>query len=66
MPKRQSPTGLNPSSHRSEAGHSKARCSKASYLELEAERASAVPGREASEDCSDVTSDGGIQDQGSF
>ena len=66
MPKRQSPTGLNPSSHHSETGHSKARCSKASYLELEAERVSPVPSREASEDHSEVASDRGIQDQGHF
>ena len=76
MPKRQSPTGSNPSSHHSKtghseagcskAGHSEARCSKASYLELEAERVSPVPGREASEDRSEETSDGGIQDQGCF
>ena len=51
----------NPSSHRSEA-----RCSEASYLELKAERASPVPSREASEDHSEVTSNGGIQDQGHF
>ena len=71
MPKRQSPMGSNPSSHgsktrHSKAGHSEARCSEASYLELEAERASPVPSREASEDHSEVTSDGGIQDQGHF
>ena len=71
MPKRQSPTGSNPSSHHSEAGcsevrHSEARCSKVSYLELEAEKASPVPSREASEDRSEVASDGGIQDQGHF
>ena len=47
-------------------GHSKARCSEAIYLELEAERASPVPSREASEDHSEAASDGGIQDQGHF
>ena len=52
--------------HYSEAGCSKARCSKASYLYLKAERGAPVPSREASEDCSEVTSDGGIQDQGCF
>ena len=66
--------GSNPSSHHSKIGHSEvgcskvrcseARCSKAGYLEFEAERASPVPSREASEDCSEVTSDEGIQDQG--
>ena len=61
MPKRQSPMGSNPSSHCFEAG-----CSTASYLELEAERASSAPNREASENCSEVASDGGIQDQGCF
>ena len=71
MPKRQSPMGLNPSSHYSETRCSKAGCSKAghskaSYLELEVERASPVPSREASEDCSEVASDGGIQDQEHF
>ena len=76
MPKRQSPMGSNPSSHHSKtgcseaghskAGHSKARHSEASYLELEAERASPVPSREASEDHSEVASDGGIQDQWCF
>ena len=66
MPKRQSPMGSDPSSHRSEAGCSKAGHSKASYLELEAERASPVPSREASEDCSEATSDREIQDQGCF
>ena len=62
---------LNPSSHRSETGHSKvgyseARHSEAGYLEFEAERALPVPRREASEHCSEATSDGGIQDQGHF
>ena len=71
MPKRRSQMGSNPSSHCSEtrcseAGHSEARCSKARYLELEAERASPVPSREVSEDCSEMASDGGIQDQGHF
>ena len=71
MSKRQSSTGSNPSSHHSktgcsEAGHSKARCSEASYLELEAERASPVPSREASDDHSEAASDGGIQNQGYF
>ena len=76
MPKRQSTIGSNPSSHHSktrcseaghsEAGQSKARRSKASYLELEVERASPVPSKEASEDCSEVASDRGIQDQGHF
>ena len=56
MPKRQSPVGSNPSSQ----------CSKASYSELEAERASPVLSREASEDHSEVASDRGIQDQGHF
>ena len=70
-PKRQSPMGLNPSSHHSktgysEAGHSEGRCSDAGNLELEAERVSPVPSREASEDHSEVTSDGGIQNQGHF
>ena len=61
-PKRQSPTGSNPSSTGcSEVGHS-----KTSHLELEAERASPVPSREASEDHLEVASDGGIQDQGCF
>ena len=58
--------GLNPSSHCSKTGRSEARCSKAGYLELEAERASPVPSREASEDRSEAASDGGIQDQGCF
>ena len=58
--------GSNPSSRHSKTGHSKARCSEASYLELKAGRASPVPSREASEDHSEVTSDGGIQDQGHF
>ena len=67
--------GPNPSSHCSETGHSKAGCSgvghfkvrsEANYLELKAERASPVPSREASEDHSEVASDGGIQDQGCF
>ena len=63
--------GLNSSSHRSKSGHSKAecskaRCSKASYFELKAERASPVPSREASEDHSEVASEGGIQYQGCF
>ena len=62
----QSPMGSNPSSHCFKAGHSKAGHSKASYLELEAERASPVPSRKASEDHSEVASDGGIQDQGCF
>ena len=66
MPKRQSPMGSNPSSHRSEAGCSEAGHSEASYLEFEAERASPVPSREASEDCSEAASDRGIQDQGHF
>ena len=76
MPKRQSPMGSNPSSHRSktrcseagcsEAGHSEAICSEASYLELKAERALTVPSREASEDRSEVASDGGIKDKGHF
>ena len=67
MPKRQSPMGSNPSSHCAETGHckarhfeaehSKARCSEASYLELEAERSSPVPSREASEDHSEAASD---------
>ena len=35
-------------------------------MKLEAERASPVPSREASEDCSEVASDKGIQDQGHF
>ena len=61
MPKRQSPMGSNPSSHRSKAG-----CSKASYLELEDEWVSPVPSRETSEDHSEAASDGGIQDQGCF
>ena len=70
-PKRQSPMRLNPSSHRSEtrcsgAGCSKVGHSKASYLELKAERVSPVPSREASEDCSEAASAGGIQDQGHF
>ena len=70
-PKRQSPMGSNPSSHCSktgcsEAGHSEVGHSEASYLELEAQRASPVPSREASEDRSEVASDGGIQDQGHF
>ena len=48
--------GLNPSSHHSEAGHSKAGCSEAghskarhseaSYVELKAERVSPVPRRD--------------------
>ena len=76
MPKRQSLTGSNTSSHCSETGCSEAGCSKAgcskaghsksSYLELEADRASPVPSKEASEDCLEVASDGGIQDQGHF
>ena len=66
MPKRQSPTGSNPSSHRSEAGCSEVGHSEASYLELEAERASPVPSREASEDRSEAASDGRIQDRGHF
>ena len=66
MPKRQSPTGLNQSSHCSKPGCSKAGHSKASYLELKAERASPVPSREASEDRSEAASDRGIQDQGHF
>ena len=70
-PKRQSPTGSNPSSHRFKTGCSKvtqteAGCSEASYLELEAKRASPVPSREASEDHLEVASDRGIQDQGCF
>ena len=68
--------GLNLSSDHSEVGHSKVECSKvghskvgcseASCLVLEAERASPVPSREASGDCSEVASDGEIQDQGCF
>ena len=63
--------GLNPSSHHSKTRRSEAGCpevghSEASYLELEAERVSPVPSREASEDRSEVASDGGIQDQGCF
>ena len=58
--------GLNPSSHRSEARHSEVRHSKASYLELKAERVSPVPSREALEDHSEAASDRGIQDQGHF
>ena len=61
MPKRQSPMGSNPSSQCAKAGHS-----EASYLELKAERASPMPGREALEDCLEVASDGGVQDQGHF
>ena len=62
---------LNPSSHCSKTGcykvgHSEARCSKASYLELKTERASPVPSREASEDHLEAASDRGIQDQGRF
>ena len=45
---------------------SKPRCSEASYLELEAERESPVPSREASGDHSEVASNRGIQDQGDF
>ena len=66
----------NPSSHHSktrhseagcsEAGHSEVRHSKASCLGLEAERASPVPSREASEDHSEAASDEGIEDQGHF
>ena len=70
-PKKQSPMRSNPSSDCSEArcskvGCSKARHSKASCFEPKAEGASPVPSREASEDCSEVASDGEIQDQGHF
>ena len=58
--------GSNPSSQCSKAGCSKVRHSKANYLELKAERASPVPSREASEDCSEAASDRGIQDHGHF
>ena len=53
--------GLNQSSDHSEVGHSKANCFK-----LRAKRASPVPSREASEDCSGVAYDGEISDQGCF
>ena len=71
MAKRQSPMGSNPSSHHSKTGHSeaectKARCFEASYMELEAERASPVLSRQASEDHLEVASEGRIQDQECF
>ena len=63
--------GSNPSSDCSKAGHSKVGCfktrhSEASCFELKAERASPEPSREASEDHSEVASDGEIQDQECF
>ena len=53
--------GSNQSSH-----HSKARHSEANRFKLEAERASPVPSREASEDHSEAASDGEIIDQRCF
>ena len=71
MPMRQSPMGSNSISDCSEARCSKvecseARCSEASCFEPEAEGASPMPSREASEDCSEAASDREIQDQGRF
>ena len=53
--------GLNQSLDHSEKGHS-----EADRFELEAEKASPVPSREASEDCSGVAYDGEIPDLGCF
>ena len=54
------PMHFSTSDH-SEVGHSEANC-----FEIEAKRASPVPSREASEDCSGVAYDGEIPDQGCF
>ena len=63
--------GLSQSSDHSKVGHSKAGHSevghsKVNHLELGAKRASPVPSREASEDCSGAAYDGEIPDQGCF
>ena len=63
--------GLNPSSDHSKVGHSKVDHSKVGHskvncFELGAKRASPVPSREASEDCSGVAHDREIPDQGHF
>ena len=56
-PKKGSPMGSN----QTKAGHCEVNCFK-----LGAKRASPVPSREASEDCSGVAYDGEIPDQGCF
>ena len=63
--------GSNQSLDHSEVGHSKMGHSKAGHSEvnhfkLVAEKASPVPSREASEDCSGVAYDGEIPNQGCF
>ena len=58
--------GSNPSSNHSKVGQPEAGHSEMNRFELRAKKASPVPSRKASEDCSGVAYDQEIPDQGRF